>query len=199
MTVITLPSDLVPNSASPFLRDFGGVLTPFLGGPEQRVNRLGMRLGLRCTMPPKLYRTSGRILVSRLMRARQDRLLMKWPLLGFNPGSFGAPLVSSIVTGGTALPIKGLTAGYVMLEGQPLSVIHAGRRYMHMASGDGTANGSGNLTAGVWPPIRVSLSVNDVIELVPMIEGLVAPGEEISWQMSIDKMVDVSFSVVESA
>src|SRR3546814_6357232 len=76
MAVIVLPSDPAPNGATPMLRDFGGTLTPFLGGPEQRINRLGTRLGIRVSMPPMRNGDNGRIFVSRLLQAKQDRLLM---------------------------------------------------------------------------------------------------------------------------
>src|SRR3546814_2231823 len=91
------------------LRDFGGTLTPFLGGPEQRINRLGTRLGIRVSMPPMRNGDNGRIFVSRLLQAKQDRLLMDWPPPGFTIGAPGSPLVSTAASGGTALAIKTLT------------------------------------------------------------------------------------------
>jgi hypothetical protein len=199
MTIIVLPDDMVPNDATPFLRDFGGVLTPFLGGEEQRINRVGNRFGLRVTIPPKLYRDRGMVLVSRLLQARQDRLRMRWPLLGFNPGATGSPAIAATVTGGMAIPLKGLPAGYPIREGQFFSIIHNGRRYVHMFTADVAASGGGTVTASIFPMLRKGLSVDDVVELLlPMIEGFVLPGEELSWRMSVDKMVDVSFSVVEA-
>src|SRR3546814_1410678 len=72
MAVIVLPSDPAPNGATPMLRDFGGTLTPFLGGPEQRINRLGTRLGIRVSMPPMRNGDNGRIFVSRLLQARSE-------------------------------------------------------------------------------------------------------------------------------
>src|SRR3546814_17266626 len=36
LAVIVLSSYPAPNAATPMLRDFGGTLTPFLGGPVQR-------------------------------------------------------------------------------------------------------------------------------------------------------------------
>src|SRR3546814_160979 len=106
MAVIVLPSDPAPNGATPMLRDFGGTLTPFLGGPEQRINRLGTRLGIRVSMPPMRNGDNGRIFVSRLLQAKQDRLLMDWPQPGFTIGAPGSPLVSTAASGGTALAIK---------------------------------------------------------------------------------------------
>lgn len=199
MSIIVLPSLPAPNGAQPFLRDFGGTLTPFLGGPEQRINRIGMRLGIRVTMPP-METDNGRIFVSRLLQARQDRLRMEWPLLSFDPGATGSPLIATAVTGGTAIAIKGLAASYAAREGQFFSLVHGGRRYMHFFAGDVTASAGGTVTAAIWPPLRTNVSVNDPLELSqPLIEGMVSPGDEISWDMSLAHHVSFGFTLVESA
>lgn len=197
---ISLPTDPSPNSASPLLRDFGGVLSPFLGGPEQRINRVGTRFGINVTMPIFTTADRTRLFISRLLQARQDRLLMKWPLMQFNPGTVGTPLINTAVASGSAISIKGLTASYAAKEGQFFSVIHSGRRYMHMFTGDGTASVGGILNINIFPMLRTNLSINDVVELAqPMIEGHVLPGDELNWQISVEKYVSLSFSVMEAA
>src|SRR5690606_6421862 len=100
---ISLPSTIVPRQVDPFLLDFGHVLTPPSGGPAQRINRLGLRIGGNFTIPPKLYRGEGRVLVSRLMQAKTDRLLLQWPQPGLVIGSEGTPRVRVAVSGGTTL------------------------------------------------------------------------------------------------
>lgn len=200
MAVIVLPSDPAPNGATPMLRDFGGTLTPFLGGPEQRINRLGTRLGIRVSMPPMRNGDNGRIFVSRLLQAKQDRLLMDWPQPGFTIGAPGSPLVSTAASGGTALAIKSLTPSYAIREGQFFSIVHGGRRYVHMFTASVVASGTGTVTASIFPPLRTSLSVNDVVEIAaPKIEGHVLPGEELSWQLALDHTTGISFSVMEAA
>jgi hypothetical protein len=195
---ITLPDGIVPNGAEPFLVEFGGVMQPFLGGPAQMINRMGTRLGVRFTIPPTVYADKGMALISRLMRAKSDRLVTEWHQPGFAPGTVGVPLVAAAVSGGTTLQIKGLPAGKVVREGQFLSVVR-GSRYLHSFAADGAADGSGNLSASVWPPIRTLLLVNDAIEIAtPQIEGHVSPGDELNWRISVERLVDVSFSVVES-
>ena len=196
---VTLPTCPYPTDYQVLLRDFGAVLTPFLGGPEQRINRLGMRFGLRLTMPP-MDADEGMVYLSRLLQGRQSTVILPWPLLDFDPGTPGAPLVSAAVASGTTIPIKGLTPGYQVKEGQFFSVIHSGRRYVYMFTADATANGSGNLSAAIFPLLRTALSTNDVIEIAqPKIEGLVMPGEEISWQIGLDNAREFSFSVLEAA
>lgn len=196
---ITLPTCPYPTDYQVLLRDFGTVLTPFLGGPEQRINRLGTRFGLRLTMPP-MDADEGMVYLSRLLQGRQSTVILPWPMLDFDPGTPGAPLVSANVASGTSITIKGLSAGYPIKEGQFFSVIHAGRRYIYMFTADATANGSGNATASIFPLLRSPLSNNDVLEIAqPMIEGLVLPGEEISWQIGLSNDREFSFSVMESA
>ena len=200
MAVIALPDWAVPNSAEPFLRDFGAVLTPFLGGPEQRINRLGTRFGLRVTLPPMPTRDKALTIQSRLLRAREDRLRMEWPQPDFDAGSPGAPLVSAAVASGTALPLKGMTGGYALKEGQMLAIVHGGRRYMHMIAADVTVAGGGTASASIWPMLRTPLSNNDVVEIAsPNIEGLVSPGDELSWQISVDRLASFSFTLSEGA
>lgn len=200
MTVIVMPDWVVPNGATPFLRDFGAVLTPFLGGPEQRINRLGTRFGVRLTLPPATTRFDALVIQSRLLRARDDRLRMEWPQADFDAGTPGAARVAAAVISGTAVPLKGMTAGYQAREGQFLSFVHAGRRYVHIFAADGTVAADGTLDAAVWPMLRTNLSNNDVVEIAPpMIEGLVSPGDELSWQISVDRLASFSFTLSEGA
>lgn len=198
---IIMPNTPAPSEPSePFLRDFGGVLSPFLGGPEQRINRVGTRFGIRVTYPPLDAATDGMLFVARLMRAKLDRLVMRWPLDGFDPGSPGNPKVGAATAGGSVLPLKGLSAGYAVREGQWFSIVHAGRRYLHLFVANGVADGSGNLSALIFPMLRTALSVDDVIEIAqPMIEGHVLPGDELKWQASLSRRLSLSFSVVEAA
>jgi len=200
LAVISLPDMAVPNSAIPYLRDFGGVLTPFLGGPEQRINRPGSRFGLRVTLPSKRTKDEAMVIQSRLLRAREDRLLMAWPQPDFDTGNPGTPKLSAAVASGTIIPLSGLNAGYAIKEGQFASIIHAGRRYLHMFTADAVVTAGGAVTASMWPMIRTPLSAGDVVEITrPMIEGLINPGDELSWQIAVQRVADFSFTIAESA
>ena len=200
MAVITLPETAVPNDATVLLRDFGGVLTPFLGGPEQRINRLGTRFAMSVTLPNKRTKDDALKIQSRLLRGREDRLLMEFWQPGFDTGTPGAPVVSAAVPSGSSLPLSGLTAGYQIKEGQALSVIHAGRRYVYMFAADYAVGAGGAVVATIWPMLRTSLAAGDVVEIQkPMIEGLVNSGEEFSWQISVDCMRAFTFKISEGA
>lgn len=197
---ISLPTCPMPTDYTVLLRDFGTVLTPFLGGPEQRINRVGTRFGLKLEMPPLDIEDGGMVYLSRLLQGRLSTVILPWPLLDFDPGTPGAPLVSANVASGTSIPLKGLTAGYQVQEGQFFSIIHSGRRYIYMFTAAGTASAGGNLTASIFPMLRTPLSTNDVVEIAqPMIEGLVLPGDELSWQIGLDNARAFAFSVMEAA
>jgi hypothetical protein len=194
---IALPICPVPNEVQPLFVDAGGDLVPFLpGGVVQRINRIGSRMGMRFTYPP-LDNAEARQFTTRLLRGKQDSVLVPWPLFDFDPGNPPAPVVATTITG-MALPLSGLGAGYEVREGQPLSVIHDGHRYLHISTGDVIADGSGAATIGIFPPSRVTFTAGDVVELVmPMIEGRVSPGDELSWSVALTNETEIPFTVVE--
>lgn len=194
---ITLPTDPAPRDAQPVKVSFDGILTPFLGGPVTPLGRLGTRLGLRVNYPP-IRGTIARQFQARLLRGQTERVVLEWPLLDLDPGSPPNPQINSS-SSGTAISVKGLGAGYVYQEGQPLSVVSGGRRYTHIMTGGGAANGSGIAAIGIYPPSRVTYAVNDTVEIVtPKIEGLVNPGEELSWGYALEHTMDFAFTVVET-
>ncbi|WP_421122533.1 hypothetical protein [Sphingobium yanoikuyae] len=125
---------------------------------------------------------------------------MRWPQPDFDTGTPGAARVATAIVSGRAVPLKGMAPGYTAKEGQFLSFVHGGRRYVHIFAADGTVGADGTLNANVWPMLRTSLSNNDVVEIAPpMIEGLVSPGEELSWQISVDRLASFSFTLSEGA
>lgn len=194
---VTLPTDPAPAGAVPLLVDFGGELTPFLGGEVRRLNRIGTRMGLRVTMPP-IRGDVARQFQVRLMRGKQEGAVIEWPLLDLDPGSPPAPAIAS-ASNGTALALKGLGAGYTFVEGQPVSVVSGGRRYFHLTTGAATASGGGTVSLGVFPPTRVTYAVDDVVEVaLPKIEGRVSPGDELSWEYAVTHTMGFAFSIVEA-
>lgn len=195
---ITLPALPGARSATPRLQDWGADLTPSLGGAMQRLNRLGSRHALDVEMPPMLAEPDGRIWVSRLKRGKTDRVLFEFPQLDLVIGSPGSPKVKTVTAGGTSVPLKGLTPGYAIREGQFFSIIHNGRRYLHSADAQAIADAVGDVTVTVTPMLRVSLSVDDVVEIAkPMIEGALA-GDEFAWSIDVARTVGLAFSIVEA-
>jgi hypothetical protein len=195
---ITLPGHPAPSDAAPRLLDFGSDIVPPFGGALLRLSRLGSRFALDVQMPPMKAEPDGRIWVSRLIRGKSQRVVMEFPQPDLNVGAPGVPLVRSVVAGGSSLPLKGLTPYYPIREGQFMSVIHNGRRYMQKADAETIADASGNADVPITPILRTDLAINDVVEIaVPMIEGAI-DGDELGWSLNAARHTGLAFSIVEA-
>ena len=171
---------------------------PVLGGPMQRVDRTGSRGSLDVVLPPMRY-VDGMPWCQRLKRGKKERVVMPFPQPGLVIGNPGAPVVNGAVAGGTSLPIRGLTSGYQIREGQYFSIVHGGRRYLYSADAAATASGAGTATLTISPMLRTALGDGDTIEIAaPMIEGILA-GDETSWNVNTAFHVGLAFTVVEAA
>lgn len=197
--MIELPDGVVPNMVQPALMDFGGILRPPLGGTIQRVNRLGNRFRVAVGLPPIVNKDLGRVVVSRLLRAKTEGIRIEWQLVGIEQGSPGAPLVKGAGQTGSSLLCDGFRFGYGFSEGFWLSIENGGQHYLHNVAASGAANGSGEATLTLTPPLRVSPADNSPVHLQkPMIEGLV-DGEEWAWEYSLAHHVGIQFTIEEAA
>ncbi|MFM9597369.1 hypothetical protein ACKI1O_49520, partial [Streptomyces scabiei] len=89
---IALPSSPACSGFSFAVLDFGGDITPSLGGPAQRINRLGSRYQLQLQVPPLASAIEGRVWTARLERAKQIGAVYPVPLDGFSSGAPGTPV-----------------------------------------------------------------------------------------------------------
>lgn len=195
--MIELPSLPAPVNAEPALIDFGGWVTPPLGGRTQRVDRLGNRFKIAVTMPPMPSQDVGRVFVRRLIAGKFEGVRMEYPLLSFAPGIPGNPVVNGNGQAGRSLAVRGFAPGYQVKEGQFFSHVHAGGRCLYVSDGNVTANGSGVAAVPISPMLRVQPADGDVLEFAqPMIEGFVR-GEEWSWTMSVDHLMRLQFELEE--
>lgn len=197
--MIDLPDYPSPVSAVPALVDFGAFLTPALGGPVQRVERMGNRFRLSVTMPPMRSEKLGREWVTKLVQGKQEGARMEWPLLGFDVGSPGDVLVSGAGQSGRTLTVDGATANYIFRAGQFFSVEVSGQHYLHVVTAEAIFDGVTPLPLAIEPMLRVSPADNAACHFgVPMIEGFIM-GDEFAWQMSLADFVGISFDLVETA
>lgn len=186
-------------AASPSLLDWGGELVPPLGGVTQRIDRLGSRHSINASAPPKVIEPDGRLWISRLKRAKREGARIAFPQAGFAVGNPGTPQVASNVAAGSAIPLTGLTPGYVICEGQWLSITHSGRSYLYSVDAQVAANGSGNTTVAITPLLRSQLSAGDVVNLAaPVLEGWLS-GDEFGWTLDAAHTVGLQFTVTERA
>ncbi|MBB4837299.1 hypothetical protein HNP52_000350 [Sphingomonas kyeonggiensis] len=196
---IELPQPRLPKVAVPRLLDWGADQKAPQGGAYQRLNRLGNRFALDISYPRLKPEPDGRILASRLRRAKTEGALFPVPQPGLSVGVPGNPVVDGAGQAGAAILLRGFTAGYQVREGQFFSIIHGGRRYLHCASADAVAGGDGKVTLSIHPMLRIQPSNGAICEFAkPYIEGIVG-GQSIDVELSIAKMQVPSITITERA
>lgn len=196
--MIDLPLDPSPRGATPALMDFGAILRGPLGGPLQRVDRLGNRWRISVTMPP-LKGAVARIWLARLVRGKSEGVRMPLPLQGFDPGAPGSPLVDGAGQAGRALAIRNATPNYAFREGQFFSIVTGGRHHLTMVDGEVIVGADGKATLPISPALRVQHLDGDALAVGgPMIEGMIV-GDELAWEMQLAHFTGLSFDVEEVA
>ena len=190
-------TELAAYSHTPRLLDFGGFLAPSTGASVLRVDRMGNRHAVDFVLPPMRMEPTGRIWISRLKRAKTEGAFMRFPQVDFRPIASGVPVVAARTVGGRSLPITGGLPGGVIREGQWLSVIHAGRRYLHSNDSQMLFGADGTVILSVTPMLRAPLDVGDIIEMVPRIEGLIL--DDFAWPVASNRTASLSFTLTEAA
>lgn len=195
--MIELPEWAVPNGVSPELMDFGITLRPSTGAAVQRVNRKGSRFKLTVNLPP-MPPEKARIVVARLLAAKNEGLRVPYPLLD-PQGSPGAPVVDGAGQTGTTLAVRGLTAGYAVKEGFWLSIVDAsGQHYLHTATDAVRAAADGTATFSIAPMLRTPFADGATVNLaVPMVEGFVDGNW--GWDIPVNRLTAVQFPLEEAA
>lgn len=196
---VELPQPRLPQRAVPKLLDWGADQKAPMGGAYQRLNRLGNRFALEITYPRLKPEPDGRILSSRLRRAKTEGALFPVPQPGLTIGAPGAPVVNGAGQSGSSLMLRGFAAGYAVREGQFFSIVHGGRRYLHCASVDGVASPAGVLTIDIYPMLRIRPADGAICEFAkPYIEGIVA-GASIDLELTAAKAVLPAILITERA
>lgn len=192
-----LPTSPAPQVATPSYIDFGGTLTPALGGTEQRINRLGNRFRLAVTMPPMQNSEEGRVFVARLTRGISEGVRMRFPLAGFKPGNPGNPVINGSGQAGRIIQLRGFSSGYTVKEGQFFSIEKGGTHFLYQADEEVSANAAGVMQLTINPLLRVSPSDGDTCHFAePMIEGLIE-GSGQQWDYALDYNVGIDFVIKE--
>jgi len=196
MVAVTLPDSPGPRNVQWELVDFGGIVPGALGGPDQRVNRLGNRWRATVEMPV-LTAKQAREWSAALVRGL--RLGVLWEIVqpGFSPGVPGRPLVAGASQTGWELDADTFTPGYVWRPGQFISVLIGTQRYIYQFAESGRVETDGTATLPIEPALRVSPGDGDTIEVVrPVMQGLVAAP---AWAYDVDKLArGFSFTITET-
>lgn len=168
---IALPTS--PEPCAPFtpptVMSLRNDVISLVGGNRQRKDRKGDHYRSRFTMPRLTYEEAR--VWRRLMKG--DTVVMQLPQPDIViPAPGGTPRVNGANQLGTTLNVDGLGAGYVLKEGQMISVLTAGRNWTFALDADVTANGSGQAALPLQVMIRTLHADNDLVEIVnPVIEG----------------------------
>jgi hypothetical protein len=198
---IALPSTPLPNQAVPRLRVWGGPIGGDLGGEMQNIILPGTRFALDVTMPRMKPEPDGRIWPAALCaaRARGSSVTMPFPQPGLDVGTPGSAVVNGASQLGSTLALSGMTAGYVIRQGQFLSIYTGGRHYLHQASADTIVAGGGTVSLPITPMLRKSPANGAAVEFAaPVIEGFLE-GNEQAWTMVRARTIGIQFTIAEAA
>lgn len=197
---VLLPRKPAAKVDRPRMRDFGGPLEPINGGVVQNLQRLGTRFGLVLTPPRMRAEPFGRVWAGKLMMAKLYGAAYPFTQDGFRSRAGGVPRVDGDGHSGTTIAIRGLDPGSYLAFGEAISLVHAGRRYLHfVASGQVYPTGSGTLD--IFPMLRVLPIDGDRIEYGAgvTIEGSIS-GNEIAWERPSDGYFDFgAITITEDA
>ncbi len=165
---------------------FGGDLRSVLGGPTQRMTRLGSRFAVDVDMPKMAAPCAAGLIAARL-RAETlgDTLRLPIPQNG-NGSAAGAPTATGGAINSAVLTKAG---GGAIAVGMFFSFVAGGRSYLHMVTSVAGA------TLGVAPLLRAS-PVGHVLNFAaPVIEGLV---DETAWTLERLRVIGQRFTITEA-
>ena len=186
-----LPESPAIRGAKPRLIDWGGKLIPILGGPSQTLLRLGTRFAFEFQLPQMPSEPTGRRWAASLMMAKLDGAIMPFLQDGFDVGAPGLPTVDGAGQSGSVLIIENVTAHYAFRFGQFFSLVHGGRRYLHMVAAQVIVGADGKASVPILPMLRVIPSDGDAVEVGrPKIQGSLV-GNELAWDIGLEPYVDL--------
>jgi len=200
MPIITLPTSGFVEAKQVFM-DYSSQLDPQLGGEHQQIVRPGSRFALEISLPAKRFAEIGAKgamqWISRLNQAKHGEALYPWPQPGLTVPAMATPRVNGANQMGSSLIIDGATAGVAYREGQFISIIHGGNRYLHMLTADGVlAGGAGTLP--IFPMLRASPADNALVEFSPpMIQGRIV-GDQNEWTVDYMRRAGLQFVIAEN-
>ncbi|MBB3034060.1 hypothetical protein [Alteriqipengyuania lutimaris] len=201
--MIELPEGVVPNAMAPALMDFGAMQEPSSGASAIRIDRPGNRYRCQFGLPPHQMARHGRVIVSRLIRAKSEGLRVPFQLAGVHQGNPGLPVVDGGGQAGMFLAVRNLTPHYAAKEGFWLSIVDESegeaQHYLHNVAGGVAADANGEAVLPLCEMLRAPFADGARVHLAkPMIEGMVS-GDERSWEVSLAHHLLTEFEIREVA
>lgn len=178
------------------LKSNAKLLTPVMGGVQQRINSLGDRFSLKINTDPMMYNQAARVITD-LNAGLTETVIYPVPQ-PFAIANAGSPQVSTANQKGRTLALKSLANGFKFSKGMFITVISNGTRYLHQITADTTVSGT-TATVAILPMLRVSPAVNDVVQVQnPTIEGFIS-GNSNAWTVSRLQAVGLTVEITEAA
>ncbi|MGK2908569.1 MAG: hypothetical protein ACSLE1_01995 [Sphingobium sp.] len=197
--MIELPDGVHPNSATPALVDFGGVMRPATGAKILRLNRGGNRYRVAMTLPVRTAE-NARLIISDLLSAKAEGLRVEYPLQNVDQGLPGNFVVNGAGQAGNTIALRGGTPHYAAKKGFWLTIYDAtGQGYLHNVKSQAVANVSGTMTIVITPNLRMPFADGARVNFTnPTIEGLV--DSDATWELALGGLTDgISFVIEEAA
>jgi hypothetical protein len=189
---VTIPTIPAGTSTEITLRSSSTDLTPYLGGPTQRIARMGDRWLYKVECRPMKVVEAGAVIAA-LVSGLSEKVLCPIVQDGVDLSGYSNGAVVGAVTGGSTLTHSG--GGATKYVGQFFSIVKSGVRYLHMVTG---VSGSGNSVLTFRPMLKVPLAGGEVLEFgAPKIEGFV-DGNEQTWTVGLVSNLGVTFQIVEA-
>lgn len=200
---IALPTASIAHAEPRFI-DRGGVLRATLGGNDQRLDRLGSKWGCTFTTKP-MKAAEARIWISRLIRGKAEKASIKFPQPGFVPAWSGdGTTTGATLANASVVHINRQFAGDLgkkLVEGQFITFLVAGQRYLHQVTADATLTDVGGVykaITSIYPSTRVAIpNASSVEVLAPNLEGYVQ-GDDLSWSVDNAKIYGFQFDIEEA-
>lgn len=188
-------------SATPRFIDKGGVLKSLVGGKDQRLDRPGSKWGVSFRTRP-LPIEEARIWAARLIAGQREKASIRMPQPGLVINQ-SVDYAIAVAQNANAIiltvhaPNVG-EIGKVFKEGQFITLIRAGLRYVHQVQADTAVDGAQNAALPILPELRVAPQIGDVVEVLnPRIEGYVT-GDQFGWDIDVAKIHGFSFDIEEA-
>lgn len=161
--------------------------TPYLGGPVQRVGRMGDKWTYAVELRP-MHVSQSRPLIALLTQGLTAKVLCPVVIKGIDLTN--QTDVTAQSGAGRAITVTGSMDGKTV--GQFFSLVAGGVRYLHMVTGI-----SGQ-TLTCNPPLKVTIAGGEVLEFQqPKIEGFLE-GNEQSWTVGLVANVGLGFKINEA-
>jgi hypothetical protein len=157
-------------------RLFSGEQEGALGGEDLPIPRPGDRLAVDVDTTQFRTGEEARLMTAALFEASNSSAIMR--IVQPNKSRGSSPGNEAVVDGGgfggMTLTLRGLQRGAALTRGNFFSIVHNGRRYVHMiaCAGQVIVPDTGRVALPIWPMLRFWAVDGEPVEFVaPMIEG----------------------------